>query len=122
MDIVMKIAEQKIRTAIENGELDHLENAGKPIVFKDETFIPEDLRLAYRILKNANCIPQELELRNEILTMRDLVMTLDDNAERLKKIRELNFKITKFNMIRNRPLYLEELPEYEETLYRKNLP
>ncbi len=122
MDIASRIAERKIREAIDNGEFDHLENAGRPIVFEDETFIPEDLRLAYRMLKNANCIPHELELRNEILTMRDLVMTLDDDAERLKKIRELNFKITKFNMIRNRPLHLEELPEYEEKLIRRNLP
>lgn len=117
MDAVQRLAEQRIREAIENGEFDNLRNAGKPLEFEDETFIPEELRLAYRILKNANCIPTELELRNEIMTLRDLVMTLDDNTERLKKIRELNFKITKFNMMRNRPLNLEEFPDYEEKVF-----
>ena len=117
MDAVRRLAEQRIREAIGNGELDNLRNAGKPLEFEDETFIPEELRLAYRILKNANCIPPELELRNEILTLRDLVMTLDDNTERLKKIRELNFKITKFNMMRKRPLNLEEFPAYEERVF-----
>jgi hypothetical protein len=117
MDAVRRLAEQRIREAIENGEFDNLRNAGKPLDFEDETFIPEELRLAYRILKNANCIPPELELRNEILTLRDLVMTLDDNTERLKKIRELNFKITKFNMMRSRPLNLEEFPDYEEKVF-----
>lgn len=122
MDAAQKLAEQRIREAIENGEFDNLKNAGKPIVFEDETFIPEDLRIAYRILKNAGCIPPELELRSEIITLRDMIMTMDDDKERLKRIRELNFKITKFNMMRNRPLYLEELPEYEEKLFGKSLP
>ncbi|KAF0178455.1 MAG: hypothetical protein FD164_2210 [Nitrospirae bacterium] len=122
MDAAQKLAEQRIREAIENGEFDNLKNAGKPIVFEDETFIPEDLRIAYRILKNAGCIPPELELRSEIITLRDMIMAMDDDKERLKRIRELNFKITKFNMMRNRPLYLEELPEYEEKLFGKSLP
>ncbi|HMK42684.1 MAG TPA: DnaJ family domain-containing protein [Dissulfurispiraceae bacterium] len=122
MDAISKIAEQKIRAAQENGEFDDLPNAGKPMCFEDESFIPEDLRLAYRILKNADCIPPELELRNEILTLRDLVMTLDDDKERLKRMRELNFKITRFNMMRNRPLNLEGFPEYEEKFFLEERP
>lgn len=122
MDAAQKLAEQRIREAIENGEFDNLKNAGKPIVFEDETFIPEDLRIAYRILKNAGCIPPELELRNEIISLRDMIMAIDDDKERLKRIREMHFKIVKCNMIRNRPLYLEELPEYEEKLFGKSLP
>ncbi|HSW61910.1 MAG TPA: DnaJ family domain-containing protein [Dissulfurispiraceae bacterium] len=122
MDAAQKLAEQRIREAIETGEFDNLKNTGKPIVFEDETFIPEDLRLAYRILKNAGCIPPELELRNEIITIRKMIMAMDDDKERLKKIRELNFRITKFNMMRNRPLHLEELPEYEEKFFGKSVP
>jgi len=92
MDVFAKIAERRIIEAMENGEFDNLEGAGKPIHFEDETWVPEDLRVAYRILKNAGCIPPELEIRNEIITMSSLISTIDDDKERIKKLRELNYK------------------------------
>jgi hypothetical protein len=119
MNAFRKIAEEKIREAIENGEFDNLPDAGKPIIFEDESWIPEDLRIAYRLLKNAGCIPPELEIRKEILSLRNLINTLDDEEERMKRIRELNFKIIKLNMIRKRPLNLEEFPEYEQRIIEK---
>lgn len=122
MEIFAKIAEQRIREAIERGEFDRLEGMGKPIFFEDETWIPEDLRSAYRILKNAGCVPQEIELRKEVLTFRELLQTIDDDRERLKKIRELNFKILKLNELRKRPFMLEEFPEYKEKICRKLVP
>lgn len=119
MDAVSKIAEERIRQAMAEGEFSNLSGAGKPIPFEDETWIPEDLRLAYRFLKNAGCIPPELELKNEILTLKDLIGTIDDDKERLRRLRELNFKIMKFNMLRERPLSLEEFPQYEQRLFEK---
>lgn len=119
MDLLRKIAERRIIEAMENGEFDDLEGKGKPINFEDETWIPEDLRMAYRILKNAGCIPPELELRNEIINMRDLMNTIDDDKERLKKLRELNFKLLRLNIIRKKPFNLDDFPEYEEKLVDK---
>jgi hypothetical protein len=113
MDIFAKIAERRIIEAMENGEFDNLEGMGKPITFEDDTYIPEDLRMAYRILKNAGCIPPELELRNEIINLSALINTIDDDKERLKKLRELNFKIMRLNIIRKRPFNLEDFPQYE---------
>ncbi len=43
--------------------------------------------------ENAGCIPPELELRNEIATMKDLIRALDDSPARTSKLRELNFRI-----------------------------
>ena len=119
MEIFAKIAEQKIREAIENGEFDNLEGMGKPLDLSDESWIPEDLRMAYRILKNAGCLPAELELRKEVMNLRDLINTIDDNQERLKKIRELNFKLLKLNELRKRPINLENFPEYEDKIFKK---
>jgi hypothetical protein len=116
MNIFSKIAEQRIREAIENGEFAHLENMGRPINFEDETWIPEDLRPAYRVLKNSGCIPPELELRKEILSLRELINTLDDDKVRLRKIRELNFKLMKLGEMRKRPLNLDRYPEYENKI------
>ena len=119
MDIFSRIAERKIMQAIEHGEFDHLENAGKPVDLNDDAGIPQDLKLAYRVLKNSGCLPPELELRNEIITLRDLLRTIDDDRERTKKLRELNFKLLKLCELRKKPFFLHDFPEYEEKIYQK---
>ena len=119
MEIFAKIAEQRILEAIENGEFNNLKGMGKPLDLGDESWIPEDLRMAYRVLKNAGCLPEELELRKEVLNLRELINTIDDNKERIKKIRELNFKLMKLNELRKKPLHLDNFPEYEDKFCKK---
>ncbi len=119
MEIFSKIAEQRIMEAIERGDFDHLEKRGKPLNLENETWVPEDLRAAYRVLRNAGCIPLELELRKEVLNLRELIDTIDDDKERLRMIRELNFKLMKLGEMLKRPLHLEQLPQYEEKICRK---
>lgn len=119
MDIFYKIAEKRIIEAMENGEFDNLEGKGKPLKIEDDPLIPEDLRIAYKFLKNAGCIPPELETRNEIINLHSLINTIDDDKERLRKIRELNFKLLKINLTRKKPLNFEDFPEYEGKLMDK---
>ncbi|MGD1076574.1 MAG: DnaJ family domain-containing protein [Thermodesulfovibrionales bacterium] len=106
MEIIAKIADKRIRKAMERGEFDNLHGAEKPLTFEDETWMAEDLRLAYRILKTSGYILAEIETRKEILNLKDLMLALDDDRERLKKIREMNFLILKLNMASERPLNL----------------
>jgi len=54
------IAEQKIAEAIARGELDALPGAGRPLELDDDALIPEELRAANRILKNAGLTPPEV--------------------------------------------------------------
>ena len=119
MDIFEKIAEEKIREAMEQGLFDDLPNKGKPLKLEDLSWVPEDLRLAYKILKNAGCIPPEMEIRKEIIDLKELLKTIDDDEVRIKKIRELNFKILKLNIGRKTSFYLEDFPEYEEKIIKK---
>lgn len=55
------IAERKIAEAIARGELDDLPGAGRPLDLTDDALIPEELRMAYRILKNAGYVPPEVQ-------------------------------------------------------------
>ncbi len=119
MEIFRKIAEERIRRAMEEGEFDNLSNSGRPLHLEDDAFIPEDLRSAYRVLKNAGCIPPELELRREIVSLKDLIERLDDDRERLRRIRELNFRIMRLNMMRERAFSAGALPEYEDRILEK---
>lgn len=121
MDIIEKIAEARIKEAIERGDLEGLTGAGRPLNLIDEAWVPVENRLAYRVLKNAGCIPPELELRNEILSLKELIDTIDDDRERVKRVRELNFKLMKLNMTRKRPFNLEDFPAYETRLYEKTV-
>ena len=101
MNFFERIAENRILEAIDNGLFDNLRGRGKPLKFEDESHIPPELRMAYKILKNADCLPPELELRKEIVQLQDLVASLPDEAEKLKQMRRLNFLIMKMNMSRS---------------------
>ena len=75
------LAEQKILEAVSRGELDSLPGAGRPLQLDDDKLIPEDLRLAYRILKNAGFVPPEVEALNQIADLERMV-TKDSKAAR----------------------------------------
>jgi len=60
------LAERKIADAIERGELDGLPDAGRRLTLDDDALVPQDLRLAYRILKNAGFVPPEVDARRAI--------------------------------------------------------
>jgi hypothetical protein len=75
------LAEQKIAEAVSRGELEGLPGEGRPLELDDDKLIPEDLRLAYRILKNAGFVPPEVEALNEIADLERLV-TKDSKAVR----------------------------------------
>ena len=53
------LAEKRIAQAIERGEFDHLPGQGKPLDLEEDPMVPEDLRMAYRILRNAGYAPAE---------------------------------------------------------------
>lgn len=55
------LAERRIAEAVSQGELDRLPGAGKPLALEDDPLIPEDLRVAHRILKNAGLVPREVD-------------------------------------------------------------
>ena len=110
------VAERKIREALERGEFANLPGAGKPLRLEDDSMIPEDLRVAYKILRNAGCIPPELEVRKEILTLRDLLRTIEDEEARRDTIRELNYRLLKLGVMGKRMVNLDEFPEYRERI------
>jgi hypothetical protein len=67
----------------------------------DDRHIPEDLRLAYKILRNADCLPPEIELKKEILRTEDLLADSQETAQRYGILKKLNFLILKLNTTRN---------------------
>ncbi|MDZ7696002.1 MAG: DnaJ family domain-containing protein [Deltaproteobacteria bacterium] len=119
MDGFERIIEERIKQAQAKGEFDELPGRGAPIVFEDDSHVPEDLRLAYKILRNADCLPPELELRREIRQMEDMLDAIPDEKEKYRQIKKINYKIMQLNIMGNRSPLLEETQVYYKKVLDK---
>ncbi len=82
----MWFVEQIIREAMERGEFDHLPGAGKPMDLSAYFDLPEDVRLAYTLLKNADILPEEVELLRQIADLEQQAL-LETDAEHSRTLR-----------------------------------
>jgi hypothetical protein len=107
VDYLHKIVEERIQNAQREGLFDNLPGKGKPLRLDDDSGVPEDLRLTFKILKNSNCLPIEMELRKEIFSLRQLLNAAIDPEARREFRRELNLLILKLNIRRRGPAALD---------------
>jgi hypothetical protein len=115
-----KIIEKRIKDAQKRGEFDDLPGSGKPLSIEDDSHVPEDLRLAYKVLKNADCLPPELELKREIRQMEDMLEKIPDEKEKYRQIKRINYKILQLNMMgRGSSPLMEETEVYYSKLVDK---
>lgn len=112
---ISKIAEQRILEALEQGEFDNLPGQGKPLEKDDDSRVPEDLRMAYKILKNSGHVPKEVEIQREIRVTEDLLADLKDEKERLRALKRLGVLRDKMNTSMGRPINIEA----DEAYYAK---
>lgn len=76
--------EQKIKEAMARGEFDNLPGAGKPIDLDAYFNTPEDLRMAFAMLKSNEFVPEEVEIFKEIAELDEKLKTSSDEGERAK--------------------------------------
>jgi len=95
MDSLAFIAEQKILKAMQERDLNSPQWKNKPLPLEDDHLVPEDLKIAYKILKNSGYLPPELEQRKEIRRIEDLIASTEDEHERLKQMKKLNVLLMK---------------------------
>lgn len=111
-----RIVEEKILTAQKEGKLDKLPGHGKPLEIEDDSRVPEDLRLAHKILKNAGCVPRELEDHVEIRRTEDLLRESGPLTETYRAVKRLRF--LKAKRLRNgRSPAIFDIPDsYQESV------
>jgi hypothetical protein len=95
---------------------DDLPGAGKPLVLEDDSHLPEDLRIAHKILKNAGFVPPEIALRKEIATVEDLLEGMEDTKAKYRQLKKLNFLVMRLNMMRGTRVALDRNQRYEQKL------
>lgn len=111
------IAEERIREAERSGEFADLPPCGR--LELDAYFaLPEDLRMAYTMLRNSGHLPEEASLARDIETTRDLLRHCDDEAGKHRQMQKLSWLTLKLNTLRNRPAHLDESPYYDRIVER----
>ncbi len=110
MSIFQTIAERRICEALETGafpDLSHWKNRPLP----DDTemrMVAPDLRMAYKVLKNAGYIPEELALHQEIRRTQDLLAHATEEREKLGHLRRISLLCAKLEASMGRPVHLDE--------------
>ena len=119
MDALAALAEQKILAAIRRGELDDLPGKGRPIPAEDLSGVPEELRMGYKVLKNAGMLPEELELNRQLVTLGDLIACCHDPAEREALHRRRNYLQLQFSLLMERNHRQPAWRQYGDRLRRR---
>ena len=94
-----KFIDERIRQAIEAGEFDNLPGKGKPIDLSDYFETPEDLRMAYSILKSNDFVPAEVDLLREIDGLTKQLEASTDDGQKTNLKKEITAKKYVFKMM-----------------------
>jgi len=114
-----RIAEQRILEAQREGALDNLPGRGKPLELEDLSWVPEDLRIGYHVLKNAHVLPPEVELLKDIHSLEDLLKHVEDETERRSLAKSIQWKMIRLDMLKRRSLDLNAVRNYGRKLVAK---
>ena len=116
---LLSIAERRIAQAIEDGTLRTDSWKNKPLPLDDDSFVPDDLKMAYKILKNSGYIPPEVETRKEIQKLEDLISQTEDEHQRIRQMKKLNVLLMKLDNQRSRPSSIEHDEDYYRRIVEK---
>lgn len=119
MSSFWRIAEERILEAQRAGEFDNLPGKGKPLQLEDLTWVPEDLRIGYHILKNAHVLPPEAELLKEIRTIEDLLKHVEDDCQRRSLVKSMQQKLIRLDLLRRRSMSVSSVRYYSAKLIAK---
>ena len=121
MSYFTRLVEERIREAQKNGAFDNLPGQGKPLQLEDQSLVPEDLRMAYHILKNAHVLPPEAEVQKEIHTLQDLLKYVEEEGERRALLKEIEWKFIRLDLLRRRSFSWQTSRFYGKKLVQRLL-
>jgi Domain of unknown function (DUF1992) len=96
---IEKFIEDQISKAMAEGEFDNLPGKGRPLNLDAYFQTPENLRLCYSILKNADFAPPEVDLLKEIERLRKQLESTNDEEQRQQLSKTIADKTLTFKML-----------------------
>lgn len=97
-----KIVEEMIKKAQERGEFDDLPSKGKPIDLTEYFEMPEEVRVAQAMLKNAGMAPREVDLLKEIAGLRQILTKVVDEKKKAELQKQIQEKQIEFSLMLER--------------------
>lgn len=119
MNYFWRIAEERIKEAQRAGAFDNLPGKGKPLELEDLSWVPDELRVSYYILKKAHVLPPEVELLKDVRTLEDLLKYVEDEGERKALARSIQFKMIRLDLLKRRSMRLSSVRDYSRKLVDK---
>ena len=122
MDLFWIIAEERIKKAYKDKEFQNLPGYGKPLPADDLASVPEDLRMAFRIMKNAGYTDEDSKLKHEMMTIEDLIRKAENPDDKEELRRKLNEKMLRYNSVmakRGKKTNSAVFKNYEEKINKK---
>lgn len=119
MSYFWRLAEERIKEAQRAGAFDNLPGKGKPLDLEDLSWVPEDLRIGYLVLKNAHVLPPEAQLLKDVHTIEDLLKHVEDEGERRALAKSIQFKLIRLDMLKRRSMPLRSVRDYSRKLVDK---
>ncbi len=119
MDSLARIAEQKILEALKTRTFTSEKWKNKPLPLNDDHNIPDDLKMAYKILKNSGYLPPEVEERKEVHRLEELIAATEDEHERLRQMKKLNVLLMKVDARRSRPSSIAHQDQYYQSIVER---
>lgn len=119
LTFIERLAEQRILEAQRAGAFDDLPGKGKPLELEDLSWVPDELRIGYHVLKNARVLPPEAQLLKDVHTLEDLLKHVEDEGERAALVKSIQWKMIRLDMLRRRSMPLNSLREYSRKLVQR---
>ena len=119
MSYFWRIAEERILDAQRAGVFDDLPGKGKPLNLEDMSWVPEDLRIGYHILKNAHVLPPEAELMKDIHSLEDLLKHVEDEGQRRALAKSIQFKMIRLDLLKRPSMSVASVRDYGRKLVAK---
>lgn len=94
-----KLVEEKIQEAMTNGEFDNLPGKGKPINLDAYFATPEDVRIAYSLLKSSGFVPEAAQLLKDVESLKETLENCPDGDEKNKIKKLIDEKTLKLNLL-----------------------
>ena len=94
-----RLVENKIREAMEKGEFDNLPGQGQPLDLTAYFNTPSDLRLGFALLKGAQFVPPEVELRREIERLQEQLAQCTEEGRAATLKGEIESHTLKLNLM-----------------------
>lgn len=99
MDMMSALVEQRIKEAMARGEFDNLPGKGRPLELEDMAHVPEELRVGFKLLRNAEMVPEEMLVSKEIIALQDLLALCKDEDERQSIHKKLTEQRLRYRML-----------------------